>query len=305
MLKTVFNNSSFFLFVLAFTIVGKLSAQETMQVVTKSIEKSLPYGIGTEISIEGEKADIFLSSWDRNKIAIYLDLTARHESKAVAEKDLKRIKYEVEQQGEKILIRNFIDKPEGVEKPASSLKAKYTIILPKNCPVNLSNFFGSAAVSELENALVINSEFCKLDLKNLDGDISISTRFGDITGTRISGNVLIFSNRSNIDLAGIEGVFKIKSRYGKIDIDAQPQKVDLEIDAVKTDVNFLHAPPGFFSFFLTAENGNIVTPQELGFLMTQLSANNLQAVYNPGTQQSNIKIQTTFGNIVIGPPRTY
>lgn len=278
-----------------------LLAQETLQVVTKSIEKSIPYGIGTEVSIEGEKADIYMSTWDRNQVAIYLDLSSRHQDKKVAERDLERIKYEVEKNGSKILIRNFIYKPEGGENPESSLKAKYTIILPKECPVNLSNFFGNANVSELENALVINSEFCKLDLKNLAGEISISTRFGDINGDQISGNVLIFSNRSNIDLANIEGIFKIKSRYGKINIDAVPQNLDLEIDAVKSDVYFTNAPPGFFSFFLTTQDGKILTPQEMKMEMTQLSSNSYQAVHNPGTQQSNVKIQTTFGNIVIGP----
>lgn len=286
---------------ITFTLGGRVEAQETLEVVTKSIEKSIPYGVGMEISIEGEKADIYMSTWDRNQIAIYLDISARNQSRAVAEKDLQLIKYDVETEGSKILIRNYIDKPEGDFKTKSSLKAKYTIILPKECPVNLSNFFGNASVSELQNALVINSEFCKLDLKNLGGQISISTRFGDIDGDQISGNVMIFSNRSNIDLANIEGVFKIKSRYGKINVDAQPEKLDLEIDAVKSDVHFTNAPPGFFSFFLTTQNGKILTPEEMRFEVMQVSSNSHQAVYNPGTQQSNVKIQTTFGNIVIGP----
>ncbi len=281
-----------------------LSAQETLQVVTKSIEKSMPFGLGTEVSIEGEKADVYLSSWDRNQIAVYLDLSAAHQDRKVAEKDLRRIDYTMEQEGTKIVVKNFIAKNEGENRPESVLKAKYTIILPANCPVNLSNFFGSADVRDLKNAVVINSEFCKLDLLNLHGQISISTRFGDISGRQISGNVQIFSNRSNISLSEVQGVFKIKSRYGKIEVDAQPELLDLEIDAVKTDIVFENAPVGYYSFLLTTQNGEIITPKEMNFLVKQLNSDSQQALHNPGTQQSNVKIQTTFGNIVIGPPQT-
>ena len=281
---------------------GGLIAQETLQVVTQNYQESIPFGLGTEVSIEGEKADVYLSSWDRNQVAVYLDLSSAHQDRRVAEQDLERMQHTMIQEGSKIIVRNYISKPEGGERPESMLKAKYTIILPANCPVNLSNFFGSADVRDLQNAVVINSEFCQLDLLNLRGQISISTRFGDINGRQIAGNVQIFSNRSNINLSEIQGVVNNKSRYGRIELDAQPENLDLAIDAVRTDIVFNEPPVGYYSFLLRTQNGEIITPKEMNFQVRQLSADTQEALYNPGTTESEVKIHTTFGNIVIGPP---
>ena len=144
-----------------------LQSQEVLEVVTKSIQKSMPFELGSEVKIEGEKADVYLSTWDKNRVAVYLDLVASHPDKAQAEADLKKMDYSLEKKGNTIVIGNTIG--EQAEKLASKLQAKYTIILPERCPVNMDNIFGSAQIRGLSNALVVNAAYCDLQLTNLNG----------------------------------------------------------------------------------------------------------------------------------------
>ncbi|NNE30359.1 MAG: hypothetical protein HKN16_12030 [Saprospiraceae bacterium] len=286
--------------VIIFFLGGFSSAfgQELLEVVTKSVQKSIPFELGSEVKIQGEKADVYLSTWDKNRIAVYLDLVASHPDKAQAEADLKKMSYQLEKKGTTILIKNVI--PEN-EKLASRLQAKYTIILPESCPVNLDNIFGTAQIRGLNKALVVNASYCDLQLTNLNGSIDIETVFGDIKGRTISGKVNIKSAWTDMDFAKVSGTWKMNLSQGVLKIEASNSFADFDIISDQSEIYFVNPAVGLFNYEILAGLTELDLPNELNFKRTELASDLKQINLQTPSAQGSFKVKTTFGKVVIGP----
>ena len=282
-----------------------LTAQTTLQVVTKTLEKTIPYKDGYELNIEGEKAEIKVESWSKNDIKVHTQLIAKHPDKGQAQKDLAYIKYNADQHGDMIYFRNYVSVPEGKKGPESDLSAVYTITLPEDCPLYLKNNFGLTKVNNLTNALKIHSEYSKVLLDNLSGRITVDTYFGDIEGRRINGDVRIDSRRSNITLHEIMGNWDIRAQYGILKFFTDPMQnlASLDITAEKADVYFFDPNPTFYGYNLTAHYGNITAPVDLKFNYIENTQEVKKAIFTSKLGgKGNVFIKISFGDIVIRNP---
>ncbi len=276
------------------------TAQVPVQVITKTIEKSFTYRDGYEVNIEGDKAEVWIETWEKNEIHLVLEIIAKHPEKEVAEADLKKMKYFTQKVSKRIYLRNFVSTDDDVEKPASLLKVKYTIKLPERCPVYLKNNFGQANVSNLQNRLRVNSEFSQLALFNLKGIIDLKTRFGDVQGKMIEGDVDIVSRRSDILLENIKGRFSIQAEYGSIRLFSASELIELNIDAKQSDVYFNTPNLESFAYNLSAQHGNIFLPDNLKFKESENTIGLKKASYRPEEEYfANITIAITFGNLTL------
>lgn len=288
----------------AIFLVGKIEAQNAFQVVTKTIEKTIPYKNGYEVNIEGEKAEILVETWNKNEVKVLLELVSKNTNKKTAEKDLGRMNYSTEQHGNKIYFRNYIETTSSSKLPESDLKAIYTITLPADCPVYLKNNFGLTQVSNLTKALKIQSEFSKITLDNLRGKIGINTRFGDVEGRQIDGDVSINSRRSNLTLYDIKGNWNITAQYGilKFFTNPSPELLSLNIEGQKSDVYFFDPKPNAYGYTLTAHYGNITVPNDLKFNYLENTDQLKKAIFSSKIGSSNISIKISFGDITIRNP---
>ncbi|MBK7872344.1 MAG: DUF4097 family beta strand repeat protein [Saprospiraceae bacterium] len=278
-----------------------LSAQVTVQVITKKIEKSFTYRKGYEVNVEGEKAEVIVESWDKDEIKIQLELTARHPDKSIADKDIEAIKYVADRVKNKMYVRNYLSKSEGAAEPQSLLSAKYVIYVPEECPVYLKNYFGTINVSNLFNSVKINSEFSKIGLNNIQGVMNVQTRFGDVLGTNLDGNMKLTSRRSDITLQDIKGRYDLSAQYGIMRIRGTKDLLSLNIDAEKMDVFLDNINPSLFGYNLTAQNGNISFPNNLKFTHLQNTDQVKRIQFKPVTEYyATITISVSFGDIFIG-----
>lgn len=290
---------------LAFLVLGgRAQAQATFQVVSRTIENTFPYLNGNEVNIEGEKAEIRVETWKRNEVKVLVELISKHPDKKTAEADLQKMVYTNEQHGKNLYFRNYVNTGKSGKKPASDLKAIYTITLPADCPVYLKNNYGLTQVSNLTKSLRINSEFSAIDLENLSGQIGITSRFGDVEGKDIDGNVTINSRRSDITLHDIRGNWNINSQYGilKFFTNPSPELLTMNITAEKSDVYFFDPKPNRYGYTLTAHYGNISVPNDLKFNYLENTSQLKKAIFSSKIGSSNISIKISFGDIVIRNP---
>ncbi len=277
-----------------------VQSQEVLEVVTKKIEKTLDFFEDYKLNIEGEKADVLVNTWSESKVKVELELVAKHSDIQIAKKDLEVIKYVIEKRGNIIFIQNTMELAENDEKPRSSLHVHYVITIPEQCPLNLKNHFGNADINDLKKQVIINSEYCKIKLTNIEGDISIETRFGDVVGVGLSGNVNILAARSDITLTRLKGSIDIQAKYGLIKIDADKSLIDLNIVAEKSDIMFLNPATETYSFNLTAYYGKINVPENMEFDFKEKTPKINKAELRLPVNEGQVSIQTSFGNIVIG-----
>ena len=275
--------------------------QTMLQVVTKTVTNTFPYKNGVEVSIEGDKAEIQVETWDKNEVRVFTEIVSKNVSKKQAEIDLALMEYSTKQHGDKIYFRNFI--AEG-KKPESDLKAIYTITLPADCPVYLKNNFGLTHVSNLTNSLTVNSEFSQISLENLRGKIGVNSRFGDIDGNKIDGLVTMNTRRSDITLHEISGTWNINAQYGilKFFTNPSPELLRLNIEAEKSDVFFFDPDPAQNGYVLTAHYGNISAPNNLKFNYLENSDQLKKAIFQSQIGSSNISVKISFGDITIRNP---
>jgi putative adhesin len=281
------------------TLAVGQNEETTLQVVSKNIEKTVDYKAGYVLDIDGEKADIQIATWDKNKVKVVIELIAKHENLEVAKRDLESMGYNIEVVGKKIFVRNYILAKEGSIKPESIFKANYVLTIPEDCPVDLRNHFGKANIKDLNQSVDVKSEFCEIKLENIEGRIGIETRFGDVEGRHLGGQMKIESIRSDITLSQIKGPIDINAKYGKIKIDANNSLLDLNIIAEKTDIVFLNPAKDNYDFDLTAHYGNVTVPEGMNFEFKAQNSTLNKAELNLPKQEGMVSIKTSFGNIVV------
>lgn len=292
------NNKIILILLILLSAFTSSSQSVVLQVVTKSINKNFVYAQGDKLIINGSKAEVEISTWDKDIIKLEFVVVSKHPDKSVAESDLGKMKYAFEKNFHLIVLDNSIDKSNG--NPTANLKAKYKLTIPENCPVDLTNYFGKNIVQNLRNGIDIKSEFCEIGIANLKGLVNLKTKFGDITGEDLNGKVFIDANRSNITLSKISGDFDINAKYGIVKIFADQTIVNMNIRGNKSDVYFYNTGESDFNFDLSARNGKIDVGDEKGFDFTE-SGKVQKAIFIPSKEMSGmkVKINVSFGDIKI------
>ena len=269
------------------------------EVVTKTIEDTYRYTPGRELAVEGEKAEIFVETWDKQEIYVKVVMTARHAKLKTAKVDVENLDYIVEDTGGKIFLKNKLKDKE--HRPQSELTVHYYITLPEECPVYLKSHFGAATISNLRNQLRINGEFSAINIDNVQGILDIRSRFGDITGERIDGNVLINSRRSNINLFDVGGTFTINAQYGELKLSPNLNMRDLHINADKSDV-YIYEPIGGegMAYDFSLNNGEVKIPDDKTITELKRTAEVRRFTIRPGQERvGTITASIAFGDLYL------
>ena len=273
------------------------------EVVTKTIEDTYDYSAGSELAVEGEKAEIFVETWAKQQISVRVVLTARHQRLEDAKRELENLEFVTEVAGKKIFLKNR--RKDESAKPESELTVEYYITLPEECPVYLKSHFGSATISNLRNRLRINGEFSVINMDNVQGLLDIRTRFGDIVGEKIDGNVVINARRSDISLLDVGGTFTINAQYGDLKLSPNLNMRDLRINADKSNV-YIYEPVGGegLAYELASNNGEMNLPDNRSLVELERTSEWRRIQIGPGSERSGtITASVAFGKLFLGKQR--
>lgn len=287
------------LFAILFLLLQQVSAQKTLQVVTKTINKSIPFKSKYDLNIEGEKANIDIQVWDEERIKLKLKLFAKHPNKKTAESDLEKMKYIADRIDKTIFLRNYIGIKKGDEKPKSNLKAEYTLFIPRTCKVNLTNYFGAMNIDGLENDLNIKSEFSDVNLLNISSETEINSRFGEINIEKLKGELKINSRRSDINLREIQAPCKIRAKFGEIKVYTDEEMKDYDIKGEKSKIHFFNSSLIDLEYNLSSNFGKVFVPEEWGFEYLKKTKNQQKLSLKNSNHIARVKIETEFGEIKI------
>ncbi|MEM6878423.1 MAG: hypothetical protein AAF544_07690 [Bacteroidota bacterium] len=279
-------------------LVAQERPLQDLQVVTKTIEDNYAYTPGMEVAVEGEKAEIFVETWDRAEINVRLEMVAKHPQIEIAREEIENLIFITTREGDKIYLRNKRVDPS--KRPESELYVYYYITLPEECPVYLKSHFGAANISNLRNRLRIFGEYTQININNVEGMMDINTRFGDILGERLDGNVFITARRSDVELYDIGGNFTINSQYGELRVSPNSQLTDLQINADRSDVYLIDPDGRPLSYSLSSTYGEMILPDEVP--VTELESNDgiSRVRIESGREvHGEIKVSVSFGSLVL------
>ncbi|WP_288429641.1 DUF4097 family beta strand repeat-containing protein [uncultured Spirosoma sp.] len=273
-------------------------AQPALQVVTKVVEKELPYSAGQRLRLTAEKADVTIHGWTRPVVSVRLRLTAKHPDRAVAEREVGYQQYSLQANGNEIELANHYAVPRGAGKVQSQLKAIYDISVPAGASLLLKNSFGDIRLADLTGDTNLTFEFGKLSLEDVGGKTTIRSSYGDIDGRGVDGSLLLTTEKADVSLRDLAGRAVVKSRYGKLTVVPHPSLTSLSVEAARTDVLLAARRLGDFQYDVITTFADIRVPEaqqaELGKLGSKQTF-----TYQPPGRKPLIQIQDSYGNVTI------
>jgi FlaG/FlaF family flagellin (archaellin) len=220
-----------------FTFHFSLS-QTTLQVVTKTAEKTFSTEHIAGLNFQAERADVEVVVWNKSEIKIITELTAKHPDRAIATADLENLKYGIEQVGKTLYCRNYLMVSKGTTKPQANLKVRFVVLMPATCALNVQNSFGKIQIKGLTKEATLNTDFCSTDLTNMAGKITISTHFGELRLTDIDGQITLTTDHSDTWLKQLKGQCNIRAQGGSIEINTDKAALKLNLKTDKTEVRY-------------------------------------------------------------------
>lgn len=279
---------------ISFTIPA--DAQGTLQVATKKIEKTIGAPAVRTLYISAEKADIEMVTWDKADISVVMELSARHPDRATATQDLSKVQYIADRNGKDFFLRNYIMLKDGEAKPASNLKARYTIHLPPSCAVDLKNSFGTINLRGLTNQLTLKADFCTTNVSGLSGKGALYTTFGELKGSELAGTFTFASDHTNIRLEQISGAVKLDALYGNVEIYPTVGLTRLGIHSKKAEITLLAKNWQHFDYTINGAYATMKLPN--GFKWKR-NTSDFQEAFFSRNQLANVDINAEFGRLTI------
>ena len=207
-----------------------------------------------EVVLDTWDGAIELHSWDRNEIEVEV------EKRAMEQALLDEIKIDMQQQGDKIVVKVTGPRSErhGVTIGVNiSPTARLRVAVPRNANINAMSGDGSIRAEAIE------------------GKIVLRTTDGSVTGTRLGGDIQIRSGDGSIRIDGGTGKLDLETDDGSVGVEAKPSvlhlktgdgsvRVTLEPDTVMTDNwdittsdgSVVVTLPGLFNAELDAETSD-------------------------------------------------
>lgn len=273
-------------------------SQSPVQVVTRVIEKEMPYADGQRIRLTAQKADIMLKGWNRPTISVKLRLVAKHPDKAIAEREAAYHQYVLQAEKGQIELSNRFVIPQRAGKLQSQLKAIYEVSLPAKALLTLTNSFGDIRLSDLAGDVNLTFEFGKLTLEDMGGKLSISSNYGDIDGRNSTAVLTLKAEKADVTLRDLGGTASLQSRYGKLTILPSNTLDALKIDAARTEILVSVNRLSDFRFDVISTFADIRVPPEVN---DQLSKYGSKQVFGnqPTGRKPEIRIQNSYSPVTI------
>ena len=273
-------------------------SQTPVQVVTKVIEKDLPYADGQRVRVNAQKADITLKGWNRPTISVKLRLVAKHPDRAVAEREVAYHQYVLQAENGQIELSNRFVIPQRAGKLQSQIKAIYEVSLPTKALVALTNSFGDIRISALAGDLNLNVEFGKLTLDDVGGKLFITSNYGDIDGRNLDASLTLKAEKADVTLRDLGGTVNIQSRYGKLTILPATTLDALKIEAARTEIVVATKRMADFRFDVISTFADIRVPESLTDQLSKYGSKQIFSYQSPG-RKPEISIQNSYSTIVI------
>ena len=223
-------------------VIGQsVTAQEK---VSKKISKTYPITNAGELHLENKYGNINLHGWDKDEVSVAIDITVNHRKKENAEDLLKRInpivhegdnfvsvKYKITEKSSGWFAR-LIDETNPFDFNKSNLQIDFTVYLPVNAELKVTNTFGDVIIEGWSGKLKALVEHGDIWLSDNLNKADITMRYGKLRAQNIDYSSIDIKN-GELDLGNSKSL-RLNSSGTDISLDAI---TSLEIYSNKDDIS--------------------------------------------------------------------
>jgi hypothetical protein len=295
-----FNHNTLLLLCLLAALPLTAAAQQTLQVATKTVEKTFAWKPGQSLQLDGEKATVELHAGSSAQIRVVARLTAKHRDRAVAQQELEYWQLVAEKHGKSVYVRNYLALPSPGQKPTGNLSVRYELTVPPHCAVAIKNRFGPVTIVGLQASLDFSGEFSALTVENPTGDLTIRSDYGDVVLRNSKGEVALQANRSDVTLDNCRGKAVIQAKYNRVIVHGAAGDLVLRVRAENADVELPAVPGGQSRYDLRVRNGQLNLPAGHRFRMENQPGIQHAVFDGTGTSSSfRFDVEAWYGNVTV------
>lgn len=278
----------------------KLAAQHKIQVASKSY--SYDYDASaTLIKLYAEKSEIVLNPSADDICRVEIKLISKNSDQQEAIRDLKAVKYSVEEKSGIVNLKNYFDPPE-VRPVKSNLSVRYTIYVPVSKRIEINCLYSQITAQSVNINCSIDAAFSDVTLNKCNGRILLKTYYSglliDRGGASLSGSL----DKSDMTMVNFSGPVDLKTHYGIINIRQEQMNANWKLIGSYTEFSLAINKSLLQNCKLTTFSGSIdATAQYQKMVVKEKNKTTLPFVNDPSFPAINIS--TTFNSIHLYEPK--
>ncbi|MDD7885724.1 hypothetical protein [Flavivirga sp. 57AJ16] len=215
----------------------------SQEVLTKTIKKTYEMTNAGELHLNNKYGNITINGWEENNISIKIDIKVANKKKENAKTLLNRIVANIKTVDDFVsivseisekntsLFSRYFNKVNPFEFDKSNVEINYTIYLPINAEIDVTNKFGDVIIDNWTGRLKANMEHGDLWINEDITNARISMKFGKLRSKSIAYGTIDLKN-GDIDIESSNKLL-LKTSGTKIEID---QVKDLELISSKDEI---------------------------------------------------------------------
>ncbi len=310
---------------IAIMLANVLYGQE---VVSKKIEKTYDLTNTGEVHIDTKYGEVFINGWNKNTIQIVANIKVTHKKKEKAKilldritptfrptRNLVTIKTEIGEKN-KSAFSKYFNKVNPFDFDKGNVEINYTIYMPMNAEINLTNKFGDVIISDWTGKLKATLQHGDLWINENLSYATIDMKFGKLNAKSITyGNLTFKNGEISIDESNILelnssgttidavkiGSLELHSNKDKITIDkvaklnGQVKFSKIKLNEVQNRISLNTKLADIRINKITSQNARIEFFQESSDININIHGFAFQ--FNATLEQGLLRIPTSFKNV--------
>ena len=217
-----------------------IHSQET---ITKKIEKTFKLTNTGELHLDNKYGNVTINGWDKNEVTITIDIKVTNKKKDNAKELIDRIKANIRTTSNFVSIKSeiseknssffsrYFNKVNPFEFDKGNVEINYTIYIPINAEIDITNKFGDVIIDNWIGKLKANVEHGDLWINDNVSNANIDMKFGKLKSKSITYGTVNLKN-GDIDIENSKDLL-LNTSGTKIEIDSV---TDLEINSSKDEI---------------------------------------------------------------------
>ncbi len=175
------------------------------------IEKEFDVGSGGKLSVTGARADVVVTGWAGQKVAVHAVVRMKRASRREAKEMASRAESVCVQHGNVVAI-------EGDRLSDRDVNSRFEVRVPREFNVDVNTVGGNVSLTDLTGEQRVRVSGGDVDLRQIRGAAEISTAGGDIAAEDLSGRVRLKTSGGDVRVERTDATLTVRTSGGDIDL---------------------------------------------------------------------------------------
>ncbi|MEP7237580.1 MAG: hypothetical protein ABI685_06940 [Ferruginibacter sp.] len=275
-------------------------------VKTKAVNKSYSVSSSDKLNIQNSFGSVEVKTWDRSEIKVDVSIEVSANTESLAQKMLDRITVNDAKSGSEVSFKTSMKDVNNSKGDKTSMEINYTISMPANNALTVSNEFGSTTIPDFRGEVDLTSKFGSLTTGNLASIKAINVEFGKANLANITGAPVTIKFSKAV-ISKLSGAVKLNLEFCssvKLSLDNNLSSLDLKTSYSTVNLKPLGSLSA--SYNISTSFGSFKNTSDIKFSSDEEDKDDRGPKFDyeysgkSGSGSVPVKVKSSFGKIIVG-----